>query len=48
MATADGSAPEDSRYTLLTSRGQFAYYALIPGGSSLALSRVEQGFSLLE
>ena len=48
VATADGSAPEDSRYTLLTSRGQFAYYALIPGGSSLALSRVEQGFSLLE
>ena len=42
------SVAEDSRYTLLTSRGQFAYYALIPGGSSLALSRVEQGFSLLE
>ena len=38
---------EDTRYTLLATRGQFSYYTLLPPGSPLTVQQIEQGFSLL-
>ena len=34
-------------YTLLATRGQFAYYAFLPAGSPISMTQVEEGFSLL-
>lgn len=45
VSAADGAAPEG--YTLLATRGQFAYYAALPTGSPLTMSEVEENFSLL-
>ena len=34
-------------YTLLDTRGQFAYYAFLPAGSPISMTQVEEGFSQL-
>ena len=48
VAAADSpNGFEDTRYTLLATRGQFSYYALLPPGSPLTAQQIEQGFSLL-
>lgn len=48
VAAADSpNGFEDTRYTLLATRGQFSYYALLPSGSPLTAQQIEQGFSLL-
>lgn len=45
VSAAEGTEPEG--YTLLATRGQFAYYAFLPAGSPISMTQVEEGFSLL-
>lgn len=45
VVAGESTAPEG--YSLLATRGQFAYYALIPAGSPLTMAEAEQNFSLL-
>ena len=45
VPAAEGTEPEG--YTLLATRGQFAYYAFLPAGSPISMTQVEEGFSLL-
>lgn len=45
VSAAEGTKPEG--YTLLATRGQFAYYAFLPAGSPISMTQVEEGFSLL-